>query len=56
MSEGVVYRVVILDRDADDKNMVGKYTISDALERYEITVVSAEATGERVPLDPDEWG
>lgn len=51
MPEGVVYRVVILDSDH-----VGEHTISDALDHYEVTVVSAEPTGERVPLDPEDWG
>jgi hypothetical protein len=52
MAEGVVYKVTILDRDVKD---LGTYTISDALERYEIRVVCVEATDERVPLNPAEW-
>lgn len=50
---GVVYRVVILERDAEGMN---KYTISDALDRYDVTVVEAKETGETVELEPEDWG
>lgn len=53
MPEGVVYRVVVLAQDAA---RMSDYTITDALDRYDVTVVEAKATGERVPLDPKDWG
>lgn len=45
------YVVTILDQGE-----IGKYTISDALEHYELTVVDVEKLDGTVELDPKEWG